>query len=97
MKLFQILFPYHFFSGKRFSVGRVFEMTMDIKPRKNSGVIASVHGRRDFVMLQLKDGSVELSVDNGKGIITARYTPSSPWMLCDGNWHSIQGRYCPLM
>ncbi|XP_071537849.1 laminin subunit alpha isoform X2 [Panulirus ornatus] len=75
---------------KKFNVGRVFEMTMDIKPRKNSGVIASVHGRRDFVLLQLKDGSVELTVDNGKGPIIARYTPSSPWMLCDGNWHSIQ-------
>ncbi|XP_069936947.1 laminin subunit alpha-like isoform X4 [Cherax quadricarinatus] len=75
---------------KRFSVGRVFEMTLDVKPRKNSGVIASVHGRRDFVILQLNNGSVELSVDNGKGVITARYTPPSPWMLCDGNWHSIQ-------
>ncbi|XP_069164876.1 laminin subunit alpha isoform X2 [Procambarus clarkii] len=75
---------------KRFSVGRVFEMTLDIKPRVNSGVIASVHGRRDFVILQLRNGSVELSVDNGKGIITAKYTPTHPWVLCDGNWHSIQ-------
>lgn len=80
----------HVILRKRFSVGRVFEMTLDIKPRKNNGVIMSVHGRRDFVMLQLRDGAVELSVDNGKGIITAKYTLPSPWMMCDGAWHSIQ-------
>ncbi|XP_042212496.1 laminin subunit alpha-like isoform X1 [Homarus americanus] len=80
----------HVILRKRFSVGRVFEMTMDIKPRTIDGVLASVHGRRDFVMLHLKNGTVELSVDNGKGIITAKYTPPSPWMLCDGKWHSIQ-------
>ncbi|XP_050725715.1 laminin subunit alpha-like isoform X5 [Eriocheir sinensis] len=91
--------PGIFFSGggrshvillKRFSVGRVFEMTMEIKPRSINGVITSVHGRRDFVLLQLRNGSLELSVDNGKGIITATYAPSSPWSFCDGKWHSVQ-------
>lgn len=79
-----------FLSVKRFSVGRVFEMTMEIKPRSINGVITSVHGRRDFVLLQLRNGSLELSVDNGKGIITATYEPSSPWSFCDGKWHSVQ-------
>lgn len=65
---------------------------MDIKPRKNNGVIMSVHGRRDFVLLQLRNGSVELTVDNGKGEIVNRYTPSSPWTICDGKWHTIQGK-----
>lgn len=78
-------------AGQRFSVGRVFEMKMDIKPRKNNGVIMSVHGRRDFVLLQLRNGSVELTVDNGKGEIVNRYTPPSPWSICDGKWHTIQG------
>ncbi|XP_064094479.1 laminin subunit alpha-like isoform X2 [Macrobrachium nipponense] len=80
----------HVILNKRFSVGRVFEMSLDVKPRKNSGVIMSVHGRRDFVLLQLKDGAIEFSVDNGKGVITARYTLPSPWMICDGEWHTIQ-------
>ncbi|XP_047502805.1 laminin subunit alpha-like isoform X1 [Penaeus chinensis] len=80
----------HVVLRQRFSVGRVFEMKMDIKPRKNNGVIMSVHGRRDFVLLQLRNGSVELTVDNGKGEIVNRYTPSSPWTICDGKWHTIQ-------
>ncbi|MPC51629.1 Laminin subunit alpha-1 [Portunus trituberculatus] len=63
---------------------------MEIKPRAISGAIMSVHGRRDFVLLQLKNGSLELSVDNGKGIITTTYTPLSPWSFCDGQWHSVQ-------
>lgn len=80
----------HVILRQRFSVGRVFEMKMDIKPRKNNGVIMSVHGRRDFVLLQLRNGSVELTVDNGKGEIVNRYTPPSPWSICDGKWHTIQ-------
>ena len=78
---------------KRFSVGRVFEMAMEIKPRTINGAIMSVHGRRDFVLLQLRNGSLELSVDNGKGIITTTYTPFSPWSFCDGQWHSIQCKF----
>uniref|UniRef100_A0A0P4VVW3 Laminin subunit alpha n=1 Tax=Scylla olivacea TaxID=85551 RepID=A0A0P4VVW3_SCYOL len=80
----------HIILLKRFSVGRVFEMAMEIKPRAINGAIMSVHGRRDFVLLQLRNGSLELSVDNGKGIITTTYTPVSPWSFCDGQWHSVQ-------
>lgn len=77
-------------TGKRFSVGRVFEMTMEVKPRKNNGVIASVHGKRDFVLLQLNNGTLELKVDNGKGVMVVQYKPASPWSFCDGQWHSIK-------
>ncbi|CAL4100667.1 unnamed protein product, partial [Meganyctiphanes norvegica] len=63
---------------------------MDVKPRKNTGVLMSVHGKHDFMMLQMKDGSIELSIDNGKGIITVRYKPATPWSLCDGRWHSVK-------
>ncbi|CAL4060446.1 unnamed protein product [Meganyctiphanes norvegica] len=80
----------HVILRPRFSVGRVFELSMDVKPRRNTGVLMSVHGKRDFVMLQMKDGVVSLSVDNGKGIITAKYEPVTPWSLCDGRWHSVK-------
>ena len=85
-----------FVSDKRYSVGRVFEMTMEIKPRTVNGVLVSVHGRRDFVLLQLKNGSLELSVDNGRGIFTTTYTPSFQMSFCDGKWHSV-GRECILI
>ncbi|XP_076046327.1 laminin subunit alpha isoform X4 [Oratosquilla oratoria] len=74
----------------RFNVGREFTLTMEIKPRVTSGVLISVHGRRDFILLEMRDGSVQFSVDNGNGIIIAKHTPASKFNLCDGNWHEIQ-------
>ena len=88
LNIFKTCFP-----EEKFNVGRVFEMSLEIKPRVQNGVIMSVHGRRDFVMLQLKDGNVEFSVDNGKGIISSTYIPSNPFGMCDGNWHSISGNF----
>ncbi|RXG51382.1 Laminin subunit alpha-4 [Armadillidium vulgare] len=74
----------------KFHVGLKFEMYLEIKPRKNTGVIMSVHGRRDFILLQLRDGVIELKVDNGKGIIGTQFNLSNAYHICDGGWHSIQ-------
>ncbi|CAL4121219.1 unnamed protein product, partial [Meganyctiphanes norvegica] len=80
----------HVIFREQFSVGRVFKLTMDVKPRVNTGVLMSLHGKSDFVMLQMKNGIVELSVDYGKGIIIAKYEPMTPWSLCDGRWHKVK-------
>lgn len=64
---------------------------MEIKPRSTSGILMSVHGRRDHLILQLVDGELIFSVDNGRGPILAKYTPPHDHHLCDGKWHYIQG------
>lgn len=79
------------FPDPSFRVGVVIDIKLDIRPRKTSGVLLSVHGRRDFLLLQMVNGVLKFSVDNGKGAISAQYTPPHEHYFCDGNWHTIQG------
>jgi laminin alpha 3/5 len=78
-------------SDPSFRVGVVIDIKLDIRPRKSSGVLLSVHGRRDFLLLQMVNGVLKFSVDNGKGAISAEYTPPHEYYFCDGHWHTIQG------
>jgi laminin alpha 3/5 len=79
------------FADPSFRVGVVIDIKLDIRPRKTSGVLMSVHGRRDFLLLQMVNGVLKFSVDNGKGAISAQYTPPHEHYFCDGHWHTIQG------
>lgn len=72
-------------------MGRDIQIKLDIRPRNNSGILVSVHGRRDYLVLQLIDGAIKVSVDNGKGPIFSLFTPPHPHYFCDGQWHSIEG------
>ncbi|XP_017779043.1 PREDICTED: laminin subunit alpha isoform X2 [Nicrophorus vespilloides] len=75
---------------ERFKVGTELDVKMDIKPRNLSGLIMAVHGRRDYFVLELDEGALRLTVDNGKGPIITRYQPTESHLFCDGHWHSIQ-------
>ncbi|KAK6179097.1 hypothetical protein SNE40_011531 [Patella caerulea] len=74
-----------------FKVGLDKEITLDIKPRVTSGVIVAVHNKGgDFFTIELVEGKVVLSTDNGAGIISTEFVPPAANSLCDGNWHSIK-------
>ncbi|XP_046389625.1 laminin subunit alpha [Ischnura elegans] len=72
-----------------FKVGIKIEIAMDIKPRNITGILMSVHGKRDFLVLQMVNGVIKFTVDNGKGAISAAYVPPHPHFFCDGQWHTI--------
>lgn len=74
----------------RFKVGTEIDIKLQIKPRNVSGLLISVHGRKDFLVLEMIKGSIRLTVDNGKGPISTVYQPSHQFYFCDGQWHSIQ-------
>ncbi|GFY37998.1 laminin-like protein epi-1 [Trichonephila inaurata madagascariensis] len=74
----------------KYRVGQRISITVDIKPRNLSGVLMAVHGRQDYLILQLIDGRVEFGVDNGAGPITASFIPTDKHYLCDGEFHTIQ-------
>jgi len=74
---------------KRFRVGLDFDITMMIKPRNTSGILVAVKGRRDYLILQMVDGSIQFTVDNGRGPITAIFKPNDPFEFCNGQWHEI--------
>ncbi|KAK2708492.1 hypothetical protein QYM36_014189 [Artemia franciscana] len=73
-----------------FRVGLDIDISMEIKPRSMSGILMAVHGRRDYLVLQIVNGTVIFIVDNGRGAISSSYTPPHEHYLCDGQWHSIQ-------
>ena len=92
--------PGHFFgpnggwivAAKRFLVGLDFDIVMQIKPRNISGVLLAIQGRRDYLILEMLDGTISFTVDNGRGPINAVFKPESTFQFCDGNWHEILGK-----
>ncbi|TRY60964.1 hypothetical protein TCAL_05712 [Tigriopus californicus] len=74
---------------KKFRVGLDFDITLQIKPRNISGLLLAVQGRRDYLILQMVDGAMTFTVDNGRGAIVTTFKPSSKFQFCDGQWHEI--------
>nr|XP_022908361.1 laminin subunit alpha-like [Onthophagus taurus] len=74
----------------KFKVGLEMEIKMDIKPRNVTGLLVAVHGRKDFLVLEMVNGVLRFTVENGRGPITTSFEPDSRHYLCDGKWHSIQ-------
>ncbi|XP_052778102.1 laminin subunit alpha-like [Mya arenaria] len=73
-----------------FQVKRNFELSIEIRPRSFDGVIFSVHGDKgDFVVLQLVDGELWFTADNGAGSIIAKIQPEMNNKFCNGAWHSV--------
>ena len=74
----------------KFRVGESITIKMWIKPRTRNGIILSVRGSKDFLLIQMLEGKIKLSVDNGAGVISVESgVPAGG--LCDGEWHSILG------
>ncbi|KAK9737572.1 Laminin G domain [Popillia japonica] len=76
--------------GNRYVVGDEIDIKMDIKPRNVSGLLLSVHGKRDYLVLEMYEGAIRFTVDNGRGPITTTFSPDRMHYLCDGHWHTIQ-------
>ncbi|KAK6627794.1 hypothetical protein RUM44_010273 [Polyplax serrata] len=72
-----------------FRVGTNIEIKMQIKPRSTSGVLLAVHGKKDYLFLQMVNGVIEFTVDNGRGPFTSAYKPGDEYFFCDGRWHFI--------
>ena len=77
---------------RRFRVGIDFDVSLWIKPRNVSGLLLAVRGRRDMVILQMVDGAIQFSVDNGRGLINAIFKPDERHQFCNGEWHEIHGK-----
>jgi len=78
------------FVDNRFMVGRNIKMSMSIKPRHPSGILVAVHGDIDYMVLQMINGTIRFTVDNGKGELYSSFS-KQPYDLCDGQWHTIRG------
>lgn len=73
----------------RFKVGIETTISFDIKPRTLNGLLLSVHGKKAMFALQLINGTINFTVDNGGGPITAVFHPEANKTFCDGEWHTV--------
>lgn len=60
-----------------------------MKPRTLNGLLLSVYGRNAMFALQLINGTINLTVNNGDGPFTAVYQPENGQNFCDGDWHTV--------
>ncbi|KRT82253.1 hypothetical protein AMK59_4776, partial [Oryctes borbonicus] len=74
----------------RYTVGDEIDIKMDIKPRNVTGLLLTVHGKRDYLVLEMITGGIKFTVENGRGPITTTFSPERTHYLCDGHWHTIQ-------
>ncbi|XP_046390071.1 laminin subunit alpha-like [Ischnura elegans] len=82
----------HIIVAENFTVGETMEIEMEVKPHRLSGILMYVQGpKRDFLALQMYEGSVLLNVDNGRGNFSTTFKPSNhSSYLCNGEWHTIR-------
>lgn len=74
---------------EKFRVGSEVKIQFDIKPRTRNGFLLSVHGKKAYLILQMINGTIHFSVDNGEGALVAIFKPEGEENFCDGNWRTI--------
>lgn len=75
---------------EKFRVGIETLIQLDIKPRTQNGLLFSVHGKSSSMILQLHNGSLVLTINNGDGQFNVTYTPSAGENFCDGEWRTVE-------
>jgi laminin, alpha 3/5 len=77
--------------SEKFKVGTDFTVSMDIKPRTTTAILLSVHGKSAFLILQMLNGTINFTVENGDGSpMTAVFEPDENVNFCDGKWHTVK-------
>ncbi|XP_042299087.1 laminin subunit alpha-1-like isoform X2 [Sceloporus undulatus] len=66
-------------------------ITFEFRTTIANGVLLGISSAKvDAVGLELVNGKILFSVNNGAGRITATYAPKGTTSLCDGQWHKLQ-------
>nr|XP_039265768.1 laminin subunit alpha-5-like isoform X2 [Styela clava] len=75
-----------------YNVGTNLEVTMEIRPRAQSGVLLAAGGQTgNFFQLVLIDGKVVARLKQETNMLMSVYDPSDYRdSICDGNWHKVQ-------
>ena len=56
---------------------------MMIKPRNLTGNLATVKGRRDYLLLHMVIGGIQFEIDNGHGPIVTTFTSNNEFEFCN--------------
>ncbi|XP_062987367.1 laminin subunit alpha-1 [Elgaria multicarinata webbii] len=66
-------------------------VTFEFRTTVVNGVLLGISSAKvDAIGLEIVNGKVLFSVNNGAGRITATYEPKGTASLCDGQWHKLQ-------
>lgn len=60
-----------------------------MKPRTADAILFSVYGPNSMFVLELIDGTLNLTMHNGDGPFSALFIPENGQNLCDGEWHTV--------
>ncbi|XP_061425546.1 LOW QUALITY PROTEIN: laminin subunit alpha-2 [Lethenteron reissneri] len=77
-----------------YKVGTDFEVVLEFRSVQSNGVLLGISHNKmsDAVGLELVDGKLLFSADNGPGRFTAVYDPGTGGSLCDGRWHAVSAK-----
>ncbi|KAJ6662205.1 hypothetical protein lerEdw1_012672 [Lerista edwardsae] len=66
-------------------------ITLEFRTTVANGILLGISSAKvDAIGLEIVNGKVLFSVNNGAGRITATYEPKGTASLCDGQWHKLQ-------
>ncbi|XP_052864377.1 LOW QUALITY PROTEIN: laminin subunit alpha-1-like [Anopheles cruzii] len=82
---------------RNFNVGKFVEIELEVRTSETNGILMSVADQINgfpALSLEISNGNIILSVDNGDGNPTRLSTTlPSKYTLCDNRWHNISGLY----
>ncbi|XP_063079841.1 laminin subunit alpha-2 [Engraulis encrasicolus] len=72
-----------------YKVGQQVSVEFEFRTSRSDGVIMGVSSQSEGMGIELVNGKLLFSADNGAGLFTALYSPEEEARLCDGQWHSV--------
>lgn len=79
-------------SVEKFALTKDVDITISIKPRSVDGILMAMQSTKKInLLLEMRNGTISFTVDVGKGPMSTSFTLPSPYIFCDGQWHSIRG------
>ncbi|XP_048106035.1 laminin subunit alpha-2 isoform X4 [Alosa alosa] len=76
-----------------YRVGHEVSVELEFRTSRSDGVLMGVSSQvLDGMGIELHNGKLLFSADNGPGIVTAIYAPEEEAGLCDGQWHTVSAR-----
>ncbi|KAF5307738.1 hypothetical protein FQR65_LT06609 [Abscondita terminalis] len=77
--------------SKFFRIDKVLELSLQFRTADQSGILLSVSNPRNSPALsvELQNGAIVMTTDNGYGTITNVTNNLSKFALCDNHWHNV--------
>uniref|UniRef100_A0AAY4DW82 Basement membrane-specific heparan sulfate proteoglycan core protein n=1 Tax=Denticeps clupeoides TaxID=299321 RepID=A0AAY4DW82_9TELE len=72
-----------------YKVGLEVLVELEFRTSKSSGVLLGVSSQTGGMGIEIHNGKLLFSADNGAGRFTATYVPAEEAGLCDGQWHKV--------